>query len=188
MGRPRKAGSTGKKPKKTRGIAKAPTHREVVVAVKQRQALELRKSGMSYHDIAFQMGITKAWAGEMVRQAIHESVQEVADDIRAIEIARFDEMQKRAQDELSMYTADIKAFHESGFKAGRCMDPKMFVEIQDHMLRISRERRKLLGLDAAIEVKGSGTAILGLADLLKVQEVMGSNGCSTEDLCKTLNE
>lgn len=61
---------------------------------KQLRALELRKAGASYETIAKQLGYRgRNGAFNAVNSALRHTLQEPADEIRVLELARLDAMQ-----------------------------------------------------------------------------------------------
>jgi len=170
-----------KKPKEPKG-PKRPlaTIEGIEKAEHTREALVLRKDGLDYDEIAQKLGLSKATVVTSIRDAIRAIPEEEARDLRALECARFDEMHRRTVKAIRVYEREVAQFEKSGGHAspigpGRCPSNQIFLELQEHLLSISRERRKMLGLDAPTEVKGSGIALLGIADLLQVQEAMSKN-------------
>lgn len=94
---------------------------------RQRQALELRKAGMGYEAIARQVGYAShSGAIKAVQTAMQRTIQEPADELRALEVARLDDM-----------------------LAGLWVDARRgAVGKIDRVLRIMERRATLLGLDA----------------------------------------
>lgn len=93
----------------------------------QRQALELRRSGMSYPAIAEQLGYAgPAGAFKAVESALQRTLQEPADEVRRIELDRLDFMLRKTWE-----------WVENG-------EPKAI----DRALRIMERRARYLGLDA----------------------------------------
>lgn len=102
---------------------------------KQRNALRLRKSGYSFSQIAEIIGCTK----QRVGQLINESLQEYRDDIgqgsaelRVLELARLDEMQKVVQKRID---------------ASKPTPLKIDLQAINLSIRIMERRAALLGLD-----------------------------------------
>jgi hypothetical protein len=176
-----------KKPKEPKG-PKRPlaTIEGIEKAEHTREALVLRKEGLDYDEIAQKLGLSKATVVTSIRDAIRAIPEEEARDLRALECARFDEMHRRTVKAIKVYEREVAQFEKSGGYAGsgpgRCPSNQIFLELQEHLLSISAARRKMLGLDAPTEVKGSGVALLGLADLLTVRDAMDQN----EDPCPPL--
>lgn len=58
---------------------------------RDRQALELRKAGATYDQIALQLGYSqRSGAHHAVQRGLSDFMQPVADDVRALELARLD--------------------------------------------------------------------------------------------------
>jgi hypothetical protein len=106
-------------------------------AEQQRKALELRKAGATYDQIADQLGLAnRSVAWKLVKTAIDEITREAAEEVLALELARLDSML------LGLWT---KA------KAG---DPAAV----DRALRIMDRRASFLGLDAPKRNEVSGAS------------------------------
>jgi hypothetical protein len=99
---------------------------------RQRQALELRKAGMTYQGIADQLGYRSvSGAYDAIRNAMRATLQEPADELRALEAARLDDLWR-----------------------GIWLDArKGNVAKIDRALKIMARRAALLGLDAPIKTE-----------------------------------
>lgn len=103
---------------------------------RQRQALELRKAGVSFEIIADRVGYKDAsGAYRAVRAALKKTLQEPADELRMTEVARLDQML------LGLWPKAIKGDTWS----------------VDRVLRIMERRAALLGLDAPVKRELSGS-------------------------------
>lgn len=104
---------------------------------RQQAALELRRSGRGYVDIANALGVSKSQAHRYVRDALAEARAQIsaeADELRAEEISRLD-----------------------GMLAGLWNDArKGSVSAIDRVLKIMERRAKLLGLDAPVRLAHGG--------------------------------
>jgi len=97
---------------------------------RQRQALELRKSGVSFEVIAKKVGYKDAsGAYRAVQTALKKTLQEPADELRAIEVERLDQML------LGLWPKAVKGDTWS----------------VDRVIRIMERRATLLGLDAPLK-------------------------------------
>lgn len=76
------------------GLGQSMTGQKTLDAIgRQRQALELRKTGMNFQHIADQLGYRDAsGAWKAVTKALKESIKEPADSVRLMELARLDAM------------------------------------------------------------------------------------------------
>jgi hypothetical protein len=103
---------------------------------KQRQALELRKGGAGYEQIARQLGYKSvASAYDAVRSGLKRTLREPAEEVRALELARLDRL----------LMGQWKA------AAGNAETPGDPAAV-DRVLKIMVRRAKLLGLDAPVRV------------------------------------
>lgn len=112
------------------------TRRAAATATKldrQAKALELRRAGLSYREIAAKIGIGKSQAQRLVEAGLEQVRDEVdaeARDLKAIELSRLDAM-------LSGLWPDARRGAHGAV---------------DRVLRIMERRAKLLGLDAPLKM------------------------------------
>lgn len=117
---------------------------QIVNREKEVAAINLRRTGMTYMEIAHELGYSDhAGALRAVRRGLQRALQEPADDLRQIEAARLDRAQEK-----------IWAKVEDG-------DPKAITVL----LRIMERRAKLLGLDAPTVIQQDVTVFDGASDL-----------------------
>ena len=99
-------------------------------------ALELRKSGATYQQIATKLGYkSSAGAYGAVKRALRAVIREPAEDVRELELARLD------------------ALLEVAWRKATTGDGSLYAI--DRALEIMRRRAALLGLDAPAEVNVS---------------------------------
>jgi len=103
------------------------SERRLTAIEKQRQALVLRKAGASYEAIAEQLGYGgKSGVHNAVQSAMRRTLQAPADELRALELGRLDDLLK-------------------GVWGAACAGN---VAAIDRVLKIMARRAALLGLDA----------------------------------------
>jgi len=101
--------------------------KEINALDKQLQALQLRIAGVSYQSIADALGYKHAsGAHKAVSSALKKTLQEPADDLRSLELARLDSA-------MQAIAASVKQGQYGAI---------------DRLLKIMERRAKLLGLDA----------------------------------------
>lgn len=99
--------------------------RQLDALTRQKQALELRMAGVPYADIAERLGYKDgSGAFRAVKTALKRTLQEPADGVREVELARLDKL--------------MFALWPNRANPG----------VADRILRIMERRAKLLGLDA----------------------------------------
>ena len=104
---------------------------QITATEKQRRALELRRQGTAYSDIAAELGYKGAsGAHAAVRTALKKTLQEPADELRRLENTRLDAM-------LAALWPGIEKGDPKAIAAG---------------VKISERRAKLNGLDEPAEV------------------------------------
>jgi hypothetical protein len=130
------------------------SHIRIAQAEGKHDALELRKRGWAYREIGEHFGITTAAAHLRVKTALAEcrkQTEELADDVREIELQRLDRSLKAL--ELAIESGDARAI--------------------DTSIRLAERRARLLGLDTAQkhELSGpSGSAVSFALDLTKLSD------------------
>lgn len=117
----------------------ATSPRALVALQRQQQAVELRRSGRSYREIAHAVGIGVASAHRLVGAAIAEARTTVREDVvelRALELSRLDGLMVALWPKARR--GDLAAV--------------------DRVLKIMERRAKLLGLDAPVKVARTNPA------------------------------
>ncbi len=109
----------------------------------RRAALSMRCDGASYAAIAKALGISDVQAQRRVKRELRRIPKDEADECRAIELARLDDLTGRAVAVMAS------------------CDPELQLKAIDRVLRISESRRRMLGLDAPTKVDAIG--IMGAA-------------------------
>lgn len=124
------------------------TNRRATAAEKRKQALELRRAGLTYDDIAAAVGYAnKSVAYKSVKAAIADITRESAQELLSLELERLDDMQAGL------------------YKGARSGDPAAV----DRVLKIIDQRARFLGLydrkvdDTSAEVRA---ALRGFMDAL----------------------
>ena len=105
---------------------------------RQLQALDLRRKGGTYAQIAQTMGVVKATAFNLVQEALITTIQEPSDAVRALEMERLDFLTQKL---------------EARIQAGEDKAINTLLKVMDH-------RARLLGLFAPVTIQGpDGEAI-----------------------------
>jgi hypothetical protein len=117
---------TGKWSPRQKGAGRL-SPRAIAVAEKRAEAIRLRIEGETFRRIAETLGVTTGRAHQLVDEAMRETVQEPAEHLRQIELARLDMMMPAVME-----------------KARRGRLRSIYT-----MLRIMERRARLLGLDAS---------------------------------------
>lgn len=122
--------------KRGQGKGESKTSPRMMKAVeRQRQALELRMAGYTYDVIAEQIGYADGGSAyKAVMLGIQKTLQEPADEVRKIEVARLDKL-----------------------LAGIYLQAKQGnLPAMDRVLKVMERRDKLLGLDRPVQWEVSG--------------------------------
>ena len=124
------------------------TDRRATAAERRKQALELRRAGLTYDEIAATVGYTnKSAACKAVKAAIADITRESAQELLSLELERLDDMQAGL------------------YKGARSGDPAAV----DRVLKIIDQRARFLGLydrktdDTTAEVRA---ALIGFKEAL----------------------
>ena len=118
------------------------------VVEKRRQSLELRKAGATFDAIARQVGYSSpASAYKAVIQALRDTCQEPADDVRRLELERLDRLM------LAHWPAAIGS-QPDPINPGQKLPANQ--DAAELVLKITDRRAKLLGLDV-IQLKTTQT-------------------------------
>lgn len=128
--------------------------RSVDTAQRDARAAELRRDGANYQEIADRLGFSdRSRARQAVERALAATVAEPAAELRALELARLDEMWRHAWAVLKrehVAHSNGRVVHLDGKPL---VDDGPVLNAIDRLLRIQERRAKLLGLDAPTRVE-----------------------------------
>lgn len=139
-----------------------PRYTNAHFAEEQRLCYELRLRGLSIRQIADETGMSPATVHRRIECEIRETVQPLAEEVRAMELDRLDRLQQVA---LAVMGADhplvsegrvVRVEQEDGTKVA-LQDHGPVLAAMDRFLKIQDRRAKLLGLDAAVKVDATVT-------------------------------
>lgn len=126
---------------------------------KQGQAIDLRRSGLSFTQIAEKVGISRSSAHQLVQQGMEDARRQIAasvDELRAEELSRLDGMLAKLYPRAAR--GDVQA--------------------ADRVLKIGERRARLLGLDAPMRtaLQGGGDDAPPIVSEARVTFYMPDNG------------
>lgn len=128
--------------------------RRLEAAAKQRQALSLRQAGVTYADIADRLGYAaSSGAYKAVMAALDKTLQEPADELRRVELARLDRLQSSVW--LAATGGDMTAL--------------------DRILKIMERRARLMGLDAPVKIGVNITVLSLVVEITAACERIGES-------------
>lgn len=130
--------------------------RSIETAQRDAQAARYRARGWSYQRIADEMSISRTAAHEAVQRALRETVEEPAADVRALEIARLDEMYERVLEVLERQHVTVSNGRVIYVGDQPLEDDGPVLAAVDRLLKIQARRAALLGLDMPTKVEQSG--------------------------------
>ncbi|RKN61873.1 hypothetical protein D7231_31875 [Streptomyces klenkii] len=117
------------------------------------EAAALRARGLSYRQIADELGVARTTAHEMVERALQAIVQEPAEQVRQLELDRLDHMYRSALGVLERRHVTVSQGRIVKADDGEPLeDDGPVLQAIDRMLRIQERRARLLGLDAPSRV------------------------------------
>lgn len=123
--------------------------RRVATAIRRGKALQMRLAGIPYGQICETLGYSsRANAINDVRRALVATVNEPADELRALEVQRLDVLWNTAMKVLTRLHVTVnngKVIHLDGLPV---QDDGPILAAIDRLLKIQERRAKLLGLDA----------------------------------------
>jgi hypothetical protein len=125
-----------------------PTSPSVAAADLDARCLDLRRSGVTYRQIAAQLGISAANAHKRVTRALDRTRREPAAGLRELELGRLDALQAALTTVLRRQHVTISAGKVVLDTDGQpYLDDGPVVAAAQALVRVQESRRKLLGLD-----------------------------------------
>jgi Homeodomain-like domain len=134
-------------------------HDSAEVRDREAQALELRRNGASYPQIAERLGISVSTAWAAVNRVLKRTAQEAAGDVRKLELERLDQLQIAALTVLRRTHPVVQAGKVvytgggDGQPAVPLVDDGPTLAAIRALLDIQQRRARLLGLDAPTKVE-----------------------------------
>jgi AraC-like DNA-binding protein len=142
-------------------------------AERQAEALRLRSRGLSYQKIAEELGYNDASAAsKAIKTALDATIREPAEDVRALELGRLDDLYAKVSDILDrehyavsngrVVRRGIAQLDEAGqpvldekgeprLRWVDLLDDGPAMAAADRLLRIQERRARLLGLDSPVK-------------------------------------
>jgi Winged helix-turn-helix DNA-binding len=129
------------------------------------RCLDLRRAGLSYRDIARQVGLSVSNVHNRVTRSLDRTRREPADALRELELERLDTLQVQLTQVLGRRHVTVSG--------GRIvldeddqplLDDGPTVSAAQALVRVSESRRRLLGLDAPNRVDVRGALSIDLLD------------------------
>jgi hypothetical protein len=130
-----------------------PRRRTVNQIERDAQAVEYRRRGLSYRQIAAQMSWkNQASAYEAVQRGLIDSISEASDEVRRLELDKLDEYQRHALRVLATphFLVSNGVLITDPDSEKPLPDDSPVLAALDRLLKISERRSKLLGLDAPV--------------------------------------
>jgi hypothetical protein len=125
-------------------------------AERDAEAARLRSRGLSYRQIAAQLGMDVGNAHRAVQRAMAAIVAEPAADAIAFELDRLDQLYRAALAVLEARHITVSNGRVVELDGVPLPDDGPVLQAIDRLVRISESRRKLLGLDQPVKAQVSG--------------------------------
>lgn len=127
--------------------------RNTDTAARDGEACRLRTTGMTYAQVAAQLGYHDAsHARQGVERAMTATLSEPAEALRHLELLKLDQMSAPAWAILDAPHPLVSAGRVMAWDGEPLRDPQPVLAAVDRLLRISERRCRLLGLDAPVQV------------------------------------
>jgi Sigma-70, region 4 len=125
----------------------------VDAADRDARALELRRAGLNYREIAQQMGVSVATAHKYVTRGLDRTRREPADALRDLELERLDALQLALTQVLASQHVTVSGGKVIRDEHGQPLrDDGPTIAAAQALVRVQESRRRLLGLDAPVKV------------------------------------
>jgi hypothetical protein len=126
-----------------------PTSPRIDAAERDAKALELRKDGLTYTQIAERLGISRSTAHKHVTRGLHRTRQEPADELRRLEAERLNQLWAEAMAVLRRRHVLVQSGKVVKDDDGQPItDDGPLLQATTTLLRVMERRARLLGLDA----------------------------------------
>jgi hypothetical protein len=136
-------------------VAAVARTRSLATREKDLRALDYRRRGLSYPQIAAEMGCSLSGAHQSVQRALADSAREASEEVRQIEAARLDDYMRALNRVLlakhyvvSTATGKVALHPETGQPL---LDDDPVIRTVMALVRVSERRARLLGLDAPVK-------------------------------------
>ena len=123
------------------------TAKKLEVRKKRKRALELRTKGWSFADIADEMGISTAFAWNLVNRALKEVTEEPAKVVVKQEVLRLDALYRKTYEVLEGVHYAVNSGEVVHYNGEPLTDVGPLLQAVDKLLKVQARRATLLGLD-----------------------------------------
>jgi hypothetical protein len=131
-----------------------PRTRSIEAIERDARAVELRRRGLNYRQIAGEMGwASQKSAYQAVQRGLADSVSEANEEVRRLELDKLDEWQRHAlrvlaKPHYAVSQGVVVTLKDGDGKETPVDDDMPILHAIDRLLKISERRSRLLGLDA----------------------------------------
>ena len=126
-----------------------PTSPRIDAAERDAKALELRKDGLTYTQIAERLGISRSTAHKHVTRGLHRTRQEPAEELRRLEAERLNQLWAEAMAVLRRRHLLVQSGKVvKGDDGQPITDDGPVLQATTTLLRVMERRARLFGLDA----------------------------------------
>jgi hypothetical protein len=131
------------------------------IETRRQKALDLRKQGTHWIDIATQLGYSSPGhaCGDVMRALarMREATGEAVAEWRDTEIRKLDEYEAITMEALAAKGVHVSVDRDGNVHVTEIDDPDQVLKGVDRLVKIAQRRASLLGLDAPAKVETSGT-------------------------------
>lgn len=132
-----------------RGRASKTSPRRIATALRRGQALQMRLDGAKYEEIMTTLGYASRGAAVAdIQRALVLTVQEPADEVRALELQRLDMLWQTVLEILRSHHVVVSQGRVVFLNEEPIKDHAPILAAVDRLLKIQERRAKYLGLDA----------------------------------------
>lgn len=129
-----------------------PRHDQAATLDREARAIELRRNGATYPQIAERLSISEAGARKIVKRVLDRMVTEAVPDVRKLELDRLDQLHVQALLVLQREHVVVSAGKPVlGFDGRPMRDDGPTLQAIRTILTIQERRARLLGLDAPLK-------------------------------------
>lgn len=137
-----------------RGRASKTSPRRVATALRRGQALQMRLDGAKYEEIVAKLGYASRGAAVAdIQRALVLTVQEPADEVRALELQRLDMLWQTVLEVLRSHHVVVSQGRVVFLNEEPILDHGPILAAVDRLLKIQERRAKYLGLDSARQLE-----------------------------------
>lgn len=152
----------------------AKAKRDVADVERDARAVDLRRTNLSYRQIAGQLDVSVSTAHSMVQRGLADTVAESNEEVRRLELERLDHLARASLNVLNRRHIIVSHGAVVMDPATRqpLVDDAPTLQATDRLLKIMDRRAKLLGLDAPTKVEMITTSLVD-SEIERLEKELG---------------